>query len=335
MPVTGQPLCSFLRAVHRRLILVRWVESVGGGVLAGSAAALPLVAIQLYRHEPAWPAALLLMVVGAMGGMVFALRTWPSRMTAARLADSQLNLADLLSTTVAMQDLQDDPWVVSVRAIADSRCRELSPSQLVLNRWGARAWGGVGLSTALVLAVSLLGSDPHSLQARSDKADERPAAQSRSEVPLDSEVRNSTEVARKQQNPAHSTAPDESGEYASESTLRENAQKLRDGSPHEGQSEGTTGLAHLPQPIRSMNPSSARSTGEISDGQGDGPANTAVGNDGNANAGIGDDASVDVPAWKSASWPEDRARALHAIDDGHIPDAYRDLVREYFLPERP
>jgi hypothetical protein len=34
--------------------------------------------------------------------------------------------------------------------------------------------------------------------------------------------------------------------------------------------------------------------------------------------------------WSGADWPAARAAALRAIDGGRVPDAYRNLVRDYF-----
>lgn len=335
MSAPGQPVRSFLRAVHRRLIVVRLMESMGGGLLIGSAAALPLVLIQLYREVPAWPAAILLMIIGALGGMVFALRTWPSQLAAARLADTQLKLADLLSTTVAMQPLHGDPWVASIRAMADARCGELSPSRLILNRWGMRAWGGIGLSTALVLAISLLGSDPQPLRARPTDADAGSAA----DFPQKSlENSNFRDEAGNSSDPAHrmgSTLADGIEEFAADATSSENAQKLRDGTPQDGGGEGKTSSARVPETVPPAKGSGTAAEGEISSGGGGESSNSANGIDVTPVTGSGNGASTDVPAWESASWPDDQQRAMQAMDDGTIPDAYRDLVREYFRPERP
>jgi hypothetical protein len=38
--------------------------------------------------------------------------------------------------------------------------------------------------------------------------------------------------------------------------------------------------------------------------------------------------------WTSDRWPADRAAALQAVQDGRVPDAYRDLVRDYFDANR-
>ena len=37
-----------------------------------------------------------------------------------------------------------------------------------------------------------------------------------------------------------------------------------------------------------------------------------------------------IPPWRSPTWPADRDAALNALTSGRVPDAYRDLVREYF-----
>jgi hypothetical protein len=37
-----------------------------------------------------------------------------------------------------------------------------------------------------------------------------------------------------------------------------------------------------------------------------------------------------APPWTSSSWPADRAAAEESLRRGATPDAYRDVVREYF-----
>jgi hypothetical protein len=36
------------------------------------------------------------------------------------------------------------------------------------------------------------------------------------------------------------------------------------------------------------------------------------------------------PPWKGADWPSEVRQARMALERGHIPDAYRDLVNGYF-----
>jgi hypothetical protein len=52
-----------------------------------------------------------------------------------------------------------------VLAIADDRCRRHAPSQVLLNRLGRRAWGGIGLAAALVLTLSAMTGNPREVRA--------------------------------------------------------------------------------------------------------------------------------------------------------------------------
>ncbi|MGB7157634.1 MAG: hypothetical protein WBD40_06185, partial [Tepidisphaeraceae bacterium] len=91
----------FLRAVHRRWVVLRAAESVGISVLIGSALALLVLPILLWRDEPAMPLVLATIVIAAMCGLVAGVIRRPDVMSAATEADRQLGLADLLSTALA------------------------------------------------------------------------------------------------------------------------------------------------------------------------------------------------------------------------------------------
>ena len=58
--------------------------------------------------------------------------------------------------------LEDDsnPWLRTVLALADEQCRRHTASQVVLRRYGSRAWGGIGLAASLVLTLAALFSPP-------------------------------------------------------------------------------------------------------------------------------------------------------------------------------
>jgi hypothetical protein len=47
-----------------------------------------------------------------------------------------------------------------------------------------------------------------------------------------------------------------------------------------------------------------------------------------ASSGAG--AKQKTPPWSSSSWDADRGAAGQAMRDGRVPDAYRDVVSEYF-----
>src|SRR5207247_1177225 len=98
-------------------------------------------------------------VLGAIIGLTWGLARRPRLIDAAMTADRQLQLADLLATALAVGS-DVDPWARAVVAVADQRCRSLSPDAVVLRRFGGRAWGGIGLATALVLTIGALSSAP-------------------------------------------------------------------------------------------------------------------------------------------------------------------------------
>jgi hypothetical protein len=53
-----------------------------------------------------------------------------------------------------------------VIATADARCRTLAANDVILNRFGGRAWGGIGLAAALVLTLGLMSANPRPSVAR-------------------------------------------------------------------------------------------------------------------------------------------------------------------------
>jgi hypothetical protein len=75
-------------------------------------------------------------------------------------ADRQLRLGDLLSTAWSVRGDAGEPWRQTVANLADAACRAARPSEVLLRRWGARAWGAISLSTALLLVVAVLVERP-------------------------------------------------------------------------------------------------------------------------------------------------------------------------------
>ena len=73
--------------------------------------------------------------------------------------------------------------------------------------------------------------------------------------------------------------------------------------------------------------SGARGEGPASDGGRGEPSGVAVATSGHA-------ANVAEP-WRTDSWEQDRAAALQAVENGTVPDAYRDLIRDYFARTPP
>ena len=139
------------------MVVVRAGERAGVclGVAAGFSVVLALG--MWWEGRDALGAVGISLTLGGVIGLAWGLARRPGMMDAAVEADRQLGLADLLSTALASMR-SEDPWARSVVAVAEARVRTLSPGAVVLRRYGGRAWGGIGLSAALVLTLGVMSS---------------------------------------------------------------------------------------------------------------------------------------------------------------------------------
>jgi len=336
-------LDRFTRAVHRRWVVLRAVESAGVGVAVGGGLALLVLPVLLWRGEPAMPVVLCALATAGAAGLIAGVLRRPDAMSAAAEADRQLALADLLSTALSMRkrDGEVDPWVSVVLATAEDRCRNLSPNAIVLNRFGGRAWGGIGLTTALVLTLGLMSANPQRSDAiagatrdhdvipqppapaddaaRASREPPQPAAQRASGTSIDQAA---------SPNPTDATSD---GDRATSDGKRSAAASGTDGAG--GGSARTPDKPVRPDPLPQADAGASREADqgafaaggrETFGGQRDptdaGPAGVTSSRD--------RDRTPRAPAWQS--WHIAREQALRAAQDGSLPDDYRDLVREYF-----
>ena len=128
-------LDSFLRRLHRRWIVWRLLEHAGMGLIAGCALALMLGSILFYRGESVIALTGIALSLGAVIGLAIGAIRRPSLHDAAVEADRQLKLADLLGTALAVRrgrtsrtDSVDDEWSLTLLALAEARCAQVSPS---------------------------------------------------------------------------------------------------------------------------------------------------------------------------------------------------------------
>ncbi len=341
MLARSDDLDRFLRAVHRRWVAVRVAEAMGVGVVIGSALALMVLPIVLWRGEPAMPVVWMTTGIAAFVGMIAGVIRRPDVMSAAAEADRQLDLADLLSTALAMRECSaEDPWAALVVATAGARCRTLAPSAVIVNRFGGRAWGGIGLATALVLTLGLLSADPRQSAAVARLNDD--GAISDEVTPFRAKGP-SASVAGNARQRTHAT--DDVTERASErdgsddvASLHANDQASRAMSASDG--GGGAGLATssreptAPAPQLPLSPAASRDNraGDASTGGAASAASAASDQVDEASLGttVTTPRAAAAPVWRSAAWPAARDQALAAVRDGTIRDSHRDLVRDYF-----
>jgi hypothetical protein len=180
---------TFLAAVRRRMMLVQLAESLAIGLAVASVVGVIFVLLLWARGENAGNSIAVILALGAFFGAIWGIARRPTRLQAALEADGQLNLQDLLGTVLLIaKSPGDSPWRDAVYATAENRCGQLRPSQLVIRKLGLREWGGVGLSTALLLTLGLLTARPANLQAAGESAESAQFARAGDLLPTDSQT---------------------------------------------------------------------------------------------------------------------------------------------------
>jgi hypothetical protein len=350
LPVTASiptSFFTFLRKAHHRRIFWRTLEFTGLGTLCGAALAAAALPVLWWCGvaDVSAPAAVAT-ALGAVCGLLASLRQVPSLFDTALEADRQLDLADLLSSALLAGRRQSDAsFALALVLAADAAVRGRKPSVLVLHRLGARGWSGIGLSVGIVLtAASMLSApnptralataqDPHSIQsfapfgdARSDKSlqssamvrrgDERDRPRRTSANPSDPAVNASD-------NDRAPSSPDRPGTNGGQSAI--------DGAGTMA-GKSRTSKGNVPSHDLAKSSSSASPDGTRADG---GAGRATLSDieviDHYKNGTVIRDAQPDAsPPWESSDWPAHRDAALNDVRSGRVPDAYRDLVRDYF-----
>src|SRR5688500_3650177 len=175
MKATRSQLDRFVSALHRRLLVLRALEATARGAAGGCAAGAVMIPLLYWRDVPALPPTLGALLLGAATGLLWGVTRRPTRLQVAAEADRQLNLADLLGTaiTVRQKARESDryagaqPWLGAVLTLADEAARRHTPSQVILHRLHARAWGGIAIAAGLVLTVAALTSPEPTARASS------------------------------------------------------------------------------------------------------------------------------------------------------------------------
>jgi hypothetical protein len=359
------PFDRFMRALHRRFVLLRVAERVGVGILIASGAAACLLPLAWWRGVASLPIVLFVLGAGAAIGLIAGIVRRPTRMDAAAQADRQLKLADLLGTAVMIRRRRTpQPWDATVIASANERCRRLSPSSVILYRWGARAWGGVLLGACLVLVLSLTITQPAPTQAEvavvdpfgGQSVDGVRRAQSPGPIrAASSNGGNRTVSPHAQQQPrdadpssAHSptslTASASSANASAASAARGNSADPFGGGAGSRSTPGPGVPSSVPQddmrPTANEAPGNSatpRKGGAGGAGEaGDGPVGLAGGAPGGEASGHHATAApAPAPPWRTSSWPAQQQQQLDQTlrsRSGEY-DAYQDLIRAYFERE--
>lgn len=338
----------FLTRVRRRFVVLRLLERVGLGMLFACAAATPLLLIALWLGRPAWPLAPAALLVGALAGLVWGILARPTALDAAMEADRQLGWADLLGSALAVDGRSSDPWAAAVQSAADERCRATRARSVILNRLGARAWGGIGLAGALVLVLALVPTYSTPSQAEEDGQLSTAALQAEGAQQPPPTISSVAQRRRTvpQQEPEDTNRVTSGADPAEPDHSRaDHLQRAQATPPHSaGQADSQArggGESHtdvknagaLPDSGHARGAPSEDAAGEPNAGSGRGSKSPAASAGQQTGTVSQDSAASPTPPWASPDWPAQVKRAHQAMESGEIPDAYRDVLRGYF--DRP
>ncbi len=154
-----RPFEVLLARAHRRRVAWGVAESICIGAASGSGTAILFLSlVALFRIDvSSMTITASLIIMGAAAGAVgVTLRGLPSRLDTADHIDEQTASENLLSTATHLVNAADSPMRSYVLAAADALASRVSLENLILQRFGYRAWGGLALSIVCVLLISLI-----------------------------------------------------------------------------------------------------------------------------------------------------------------------------------
>jgi hypothetical protein len=334
---------GLIKAVHRRIVVLRLLESIALGCAAAAVAGLLLLPIIWWRGRSPLGMAEMLLGLGAICGLIRGAAARPTQLDTAAEADRQLGLHDLLGTVLLLcrggdDDLTTPQWRASLLAISEIRCRDLRASTVIINRLGLRTWGGIGVLVAGLLTLSLLCAQPPDVRA-SARLDA--ALATMSAAPPDAQV-NIGRSSESPERPPGSGGTDQDFHRdggQSQSTVESWDSPGGDAPAHGSNGKGGVGSgmartataarmqmagAHAGDPATgAVGPSAAGA------GRGD-PTAKGIGPASYSETSPDGPASSRIPPWQGPNWMTDSVAADQAIRAGRVPDSAADLVRDYF-----
>lgn len=340
----------FVAAVHRRMVVLRGLERVGLCFLGGCAATLVLMPILIWRGQGTGELLAVILGAAAMAGIGWGLAARPTKLAAAMEADRQMGWSDLLGTAwmlrrgVAAEMAEMERTVL---AMAEARSAGTAASAVVLHRLGMRGWGGIGLAGALVAGVSLFGGDPN--RAAAARAATGPRSWQEIEAMQErvNAARTSASADYRRARPGLGADDDDPSNSASTTTDAASGAAASDASKNgaggaqdgtgagAGQSAAHAGGGNTAKPIAGgdANANSGNAGATSAGGGGTASVNSANSSGRSGSSAGANAARKTAPVWRGDGWQADQEAARAAIQSGRVPDAYREMVRDYFERE--
>ncbi len=363
---TSNSAQRFVQSVHRRMIAVRLVERGVVATALGAGAACIFEAMAARHGRASVEGAVALVAFSLMGAIAISLRRMPTFQAAAREADRQLKLDDLLATALRPGENDADEFFGAVVAMANARCAAISRRGVRLRRLGWRMWTTAGGCILACAVVTGYGSQqrPAAAVGVSESTDDWPrivdgvaqfdmpapdvAAGHRDEASEEGASHFNTSRNGRPAAEADDGAPDTTfsdtaadlpgaADSAKAPGAPGNASGGGDPNSHSGNGTGGSSaknveLAKIQQ--ESATPDVPGKGGDENAKSGGGGGREAIGDGARTAAGDatskGAGRSAAAPPWQAADWSRQRAAAGLAVEIGDVPGEYRDIVRAYF-----
>ena len=348
-------LDQLVRAVHRRMVLLGFLEKIAISLLCAFTLASAAMLILLWYGSPANAWAVGLTLAGFLAGIVWAIVKKATPLQAAMEMDCQRGLDELLSTAWLLRRAhrsENEAWASAIFAQAEDQCSRITLSSLKLRRYGSRLAGGLALALTAVITLAALSPVSNSLkratsrdaqtierQTVNSKTDSVPdrfaSAENRPILLPDPDDLASSQLGQNQEASKPGPNPQQAHPNA-ETEAHENASMTQDGNgggagqTHVSQDTAIAPKSNGQNDLSSRPPSNYPNSVAAS---GMGASNGIVSGDATAHGGshsAGNAPATRLPPWSSADWPAKLDRAHAALTSGTIPPAYRNLVRNYF-----
>jgi hypothetical protein len=288
--------------------------------------------ISIWLGRPSLSATGVILAGGALIGLTWAATANLTAMQSAAWIDARLNLQDLLATAWTVRN-SDQAWNQTIVAMAEARCRNVSPADAMPPMSGGRTWSAIALGAALAFSLGMIepmkGQNTSSTNSGLIASFNSPSLPNR----IGSQPEQSRPAGDVSLNEPSNRAGGPSAETSDEPSGKDGT--TANGSTSGTQSGAASGLSRTPTRIQALQTRNdtngsinASAHGTISGG---GSGTAPTGEYSATASGTGNQSpTTSIPPWQSNAWPAAQSAALQSLRSGAIDPAYQTIVRDYF-----
>lgn len=321
---TNNSLDRLLRAARRRWIARRGIEAAAVGASIACGVSFLLITILWWQAESSINLIAGLIGCGALLGALMSLIARPSAMQTAKRLDEHHKLHDLLATAKYLieSNRDDDAMQYEIIRHANRAAGELQLAPMMFARISAPQQTAIVGLIGLTLTVAAIASS-HVERNAKQVVEERHFAQSSLAESRKESLGNASKENHQLAPISNELRPRASSDVST---------KIDGAGSAVRQSESRDGNAFAKSDAtQNLMTNSPRAVASPSDNQGIAVTGGAGGDAGSDPARPGAAANEGASVSPVDLSPRSRDAAMKLLNNGGVPDAYRDLVRDYFL----